>query len=147
MKKILSIVIIACFLSACENTKTKNMQPAVPASATSKLDGTWQLNYISGTRIAFEGLYPEKKPELTFITADTSFSGNTSCNNFRGKLDADTTSIHFPEAMAMTRMMCPGEGETVFINTLKKINKYAISDSTLTLIMGDIAMMRFVKKQ
>lgn len=146
MKKILPIIIIVCFLSACESTKTKNMQTNTAASTTSTLDGTWQLNYISGPRIAFDGLYPDKKPEITFNTADTSFSGNTSCNNFRGKLDADASSIHFPEAMAMTRMMCPGEGETVFINTLKKINKYSMSDSTLTFIMGDIAMMRFVKK-
>jgi len=117
------------------------------STGAAPLNGKWELNYISGPRIAFEGLYPDKKPTITFNTADTSFNGNSSCNNFRGKLDADASAIHFPEAMVITRMMCPGEGENVFINTLKKINKYAVQDSTLTLIMGDIAMMRFVKKQ
>ena len=148
MKKILSAIVIVFILWACESTKMKNTTPQPePASGTAQLNGTWQLNYISGPRVAYEELYPDKKPQITFNTADTSFSGNTGCNNFRGKLDAGASSIHFPEAMAMTRMMCAGEGENVFINTLKKINKYSISDSTLNLITGDVAMMRFVKKQ
>ena len=144
MKNILFVLIAILILPCCESTKIKS---TTAASGSSLLNGTWQLNYISGPRIAFDGLYPDKKPQITFNTADTSFSGNTSCNNFRGKLDAGESSIHFPESMVMTRMMCPGEGENVFINTLKKINKYSISDSTLTLIMGDIAMMRFMKQQ
>ncbi|MFT3704523.1 MAG: META domain-containing protein [Agriterribacter sp.] len=147
MKFFLYVSIFALLASACESTKIKGApMESKKASGVEQLNGTWELNYISGPRIAFEGLYPDKKPQITFNAADTSFSGNTSCNNFRGRLDVDASSIHFPETMAMTRMMCPGEGENVFINTLKKINKYAISDSTLNLMMGDVAMMRFVKK-
>ncbi len=35
------------------------------ASDYSALPGTWELNYISGKRIAFEGLYPDKKPQIS----------------------------------------------------------------------------------
>jgi len=44
-------------------------------------------------------------------------------------------------------MACPGEGETVFVETLKKINSWSVTnDTTLNLIEGDIALMRFTKR-
>ncbi len=113
----------------------------------SKLAGTWELNYISGPRIAFDGLYPGKKPTITFDVANNRISGNSSCNNFNGPLNVDGHKINFMEPMAMTRMMCPGEGENVFMETLKKINTWSVTDgSTLNFIMSDIAVMRFAKK-
>src|SRR5690606_25014597 len=108
---------------------------------------TWVLNYISGPRIAFEGLYPDKKPQLVFTVADKRVSGNTGCNSFSGPLVVDGNKIDFNQPMALTKMACRGEGETVFLETLKKVNTYSVSDgNTLTFIMGDIAMMRFSKK-
>lgn len=111
------------------------------------LNGTWELNYVSGPRIAFDGLYPNKKPTITFDVTNNKVMGNTSCNNFNGPLKMDGNKISFTDPMAMTRMMCQGQGETVFMETLKKINTWSVSDgNTLNLIMGDIAMMRFTKK-
>ncbi len=116
-------------------------------SGNQKLTGTWELNYISGRKIAFEGLYPEKKPFMTFDSDKQRVNGSTSCNSFNGKLMADEQKISFTEPMAMTRMSCPGEGEQAFLDVLKTVNRYAITDdNTLTLIMGDIAVMRFVRK-
>lgn len=117
-------------------------------TATDKrLNGTWELNYISGRRIAFEGLYPGKKPTITINVDSNHVNGNTSCNVFSGKANIDGNKIDFTEPMTMTMMACPGEGERVFLETLKKINSYALSDSnTLTFIMGDAVMMRFVRK-
>ena len=116
-------------------------------SANPKLSGTWELNYISGRKIAFDGLYPEKKPFITFDTDKKRLNGSTSCNMFNGKLVADGQTISFSEPVAMTRMMCPGEGEQAFLSVLKTVNRYAITDdNTLTLIMGDIAVMRFFRK-
>ena len=56
--KILSIFLFAFVLSACAITK-KNTDSDLFGS-------TWQLNYISGPRIAFGGLYPDKKPQISF---------------------------------------------------------------------------------
>jgi len=112
------------------------------------LEGTWELNYISGPRIAFDGLYPGKKPVIRFDVAGQRVSGNTSCNSFNGKLNAEGNKISFKDPMAMTKMMClNGNGEAVFLETLQKINSWSVTDgNTLNLIMGDIGMMRFVKK-
>lgn len=130
-------------LNKLNMSTASNHQP----DAVSSLDGSWALNYISGRRIAFDGLYPDKKPLITFDAANKKVSGNTSCNNFTGRFTFDAHTISFAEPLAMTRMACPGEGEQAFMDMLKKVNAYAITDNnTLTFLMGDIAVMRFVKK-
>ncbi|MCX2481251.1 META domain-containing protein [Pedobacter sp. MC2016-15] len=144
MRKTTLIMLAIVTLSSCNALKN-----TVEASSDlSKLGGSWELNYISGPRIAFNGLYPGKKPQMIFNLADKRISGNSSCNSFSGKLQADDTSINFNEPLIVTKMACPGEGEAVFFEMLKKVNKYAITgDTTLNFMMGDIAIMRFKKIQ
>jgi heat shock protein HslJ len=142
-KNLFAVFIIGCLFTACDSTKKTTAGMTDP----SKLAGTWELNYITGPRIAFDGLYPNKKPTISFDVANKRVSGNSSCNSFNGKLNVDGNKINFTEPMAMTQMMCPGEGENVFVSTLKKVNAWSVSnDTVLNLIMGDIAVMRFVKK-
>jgi heat shock protein HslJ len=105
------------------------------------------MNHISGPRIAFNGLYPATKPVIEFNTREKKFSGNTSCNSFSGTLVADDSTISFSEPLTMTKMACPGEGEAMFIQTLQKVNTYSVSnDTTLYFMMGDIVIMRFIKR-
>lgn len=143
MKRVAILVLaVISTLSACNTLKN-----AVEASSDlSKLGGTWELEYISGPRIAFNGLYPGNKPNMVFDIQAKRVSGNSSCNSFSGKLIADDTSINFNEPMISTKMACPGEGEAIFFETLKKVNKYTITgDTTLNFLMGDISIMRFKK--
>lgn len=144
-KNIVFYMFVFCsLLAACNSSqKTSNTNMTV-----AKLDGTWELNYISDISVAFDSLYPNKKPIITFDISNNLTSGNTSCNNFNGPLKLDGNRISFTDQMAMTRMMCPDmKGENVFIEKLKKVNSWSVTDNnTLNLIMGDIAIMRFVKK-
>ena len=129
-------------LSACDSAKSTS-------NTTTSIEGTWELNYITGPKIAFEGLYPNKKPTIIFDIKENKVYGNNSCNQYFGTLKVDGNKINFKDAkMGMTMMACPGEGEKVYMNTLEKIDSYSISDDgkTLNFIMGDIAMMRFEKK-
>lgn len=108
------------------------------------------MNYITGPRIAFDGLFPNKKPTISFNLSENKVSGNNSCNQYFGTLKVENNKINFKDAkMGMTMMACPGEGEKVYMNTLEKVDSYSISDDgkTLNFLMGDIAMMRFEKKQ
>ncbi|WP_316791046.1 META domain-containing protein [Pedobacter frigoris] len=144
MKKLVILTFVfACALNACTTIKPGT----IGNGGLSQLSGTWELNYISGPRIAFNGLYPGKKPTIKFEVAEKRVSGNTSCNSFSGTLVADDTTINLTGPFAMTKMACPGEGETTFIEMLKKVGTYSItSDTTLNFMMGDIAIMRFNKK-
>jgi len=153
MKKIiLTSVIAVFFLSSCNCTKKAAEKTAAAkteqTNTVSDLDGTWELNYISGAKIAFEGLYPDKKPFVLFNTKENRASGNSSCNSFTGNVSINENWMRFDENMAMTKMFCPGDGENAFIQSLQKVNAYAISDGgkTLNLLTGDIAIMRFSKK-
>ncbi len=111
-----------------------------------KLHGTWQLNYITGPRIAFDGLYPDKKPTITFDVPGKHISGNTSCNSFSGPFNTDGAKISFSEPLATTKMACPGEGESVFLRTLGKINTYDVTEGyTLSFFTDGVASMRFTK--
>jgi heat shock protein HslJ len=142
MKKIILVLTIFCFaFISCNSFKATT-------NKTASLEGTWELNYITGPRIAFDGLYPNKKPTITFDLKENSISGSNSCNRYSGKLNVVGNKISFKEPMAVTKMFCPGEGESIYMSTLQKIDSYSISDDgkTLNFIMGDIAMMRFEKK-
>jgi heat shock protein HslJ len=112
---------------------------------TAQLNGTWELDYISGPRIAFEGLYPNKKPTIQFDLENSRISGNGSCNNYNGSVKIDGQQISFG-AIASTKMMCQDiKGEDLYFQTLEKVNTFSVIDGQLNFIMGDIAIMRFKK--
>ncbi len=117
---------------------------------TSTLTGSWELDYIAGSPIAFQELYARKKPTIIFDTLNNLVSGSTSCNNYVGKLIINGQKIDFTGPLAITKMACldsRGNGENLFLETLKRVNNYSINpDSSLNFIMGDIAIMRFSKK-
>lgn len=141
LKNFFILVILSFCLFSCKCQQTVS---------TGNLEGSWQLNYISGPRIAFNGLYPNKIPTINFDLKESRVSGNNSCNSFNGKLITTGNKIDFTQPLAVTKMMCmngEGEGEKVFMNTLQKITSYSITDNgkTLNFISGDIAMMRFTK--
>ncbi|MFV8323485.1 META domain-containing protein [Flavobacterium sp. LB3P21] len=141
-KIILSLTIICLAFISCNAGKTIT-------GKTASLEGTWELNYITGPRIAFGGLYPNKKPTIVFDLKENRVSGNASCNSYSGKLNVDGNKISFKDPIAMTKMMCMDiQGEDVYMSALEKIDSYSISEDgkTLNFIMGDIAMMRFEKK-
>lgn len=129
---ILLVSVLAC------NT-TKNMPPA-------ELFGTqWELEYLSGPKIAFEGLYPDKKPVISFNKAAKKVEGNNSCNGYTASYTINGKSISFGEPGPTTMMYC-GEGEKFFLSTMEKVNQFSLdTDGKLNLMIGDVPMMRFKK--
>lgn len=117
-----------------------------PATAEElQLNGTWELNYISGAKIAFEGLFPDKKPTIVFDFPGGQASGNGGCNGYSVPVKVTGYRISFGDALS-TMMACEGSGEPVYFKTLKGITSFSVQENTLTLIMDDIAVMRFAKK-
>ena len=142
-KSIIALFLLGAVMISCNVFKCKK-----EASAAT-LAGTWELNYVTGPRIAFDGLYPNKKPTITFDLKENRVSGNNSCNSFGGQFSVEANKIDLTQPMMSTKMMCgDGQGEQVFMNTLQKINTYSVTEDgkTLNLISGDIAMMRFTRK-
>ncbi|MCX2484607.1 META domain-containing protein [Pedobacter sp. MR2016-24] len=141
MKKstVIFVSFLALFIGACStarNNKTTN----------GLANATWELEYISGPRIAFEGLYPNKKPLITFNTTTNSVSGNSGCNGYSAKYTLNGKAISFGEPGPATMMFCEGGGEKTFLQMIKKVDNYSIdNDGKLNLNNGEVAMMRFRK--
>jgi|SRR5690606_36972273 len=137
---ILALVLVIA-LSSCSALQTQS--PA--RSDYQGLSGTWVLTYITGPRIAFDGLYPGQKPTMIFDLEKNHLSGNTSCNSYGSEivLDKDKIKIEKPYS---TMMACEGNGESTYINTLLKVESFKVQGDTLRFYMDEIEMMRFVKK-
>jgi heat shock protein HslJ len=134
--KIIFVFFIIISLDACQSTK--NMADAL-------YNITWELDYISGQRITFSGLYPDKSPQITFNKTTKHAEGNNSCNGYRAEYTINGNSISFGDPGPTTMMYC-GEGEQTFLNMIKKINTYSFDDQgNLVFMLNDVAMMRFKK--
>lgn len=105
---------------------------------------TWELVYISGPRIAFDGLFPEKKPQITFDQETHQVTGTDSCNGYSADFELDENTISFGEPGPTTMMFCGG-GERQFLNMMQKIDSYIIEGGELNLLAGEVPMMRFKK--
>ena len=117
------------------------------ASSANELYGTtWELEYISGPRIAFEGLVPEKKPQITFDQETQKVSGSDSCNGYSADYVIEENAISFGEPGPTTMMFCGGS-ERQFLQMMQKIDGFSFEDGKLQLLLGDIPMMRFKKVQ
>jgi len=133
--KILTFLMLITVLVSCSST---------PKTTNENIYGkTWELEFLSGPRIAFDGLFPNKKPKIAFNKDTQKVEGNDSCNGYSAGYTLNGDAISFGEP-GMTTMMYCGEGETFFLNTMKKINKYHIDENgKLNLMIDNIPMMRF----
>lgn len=114
-------------------------------SPTEQLYGvTWELEYMSGPRIAFDGLFPNKKPQLTFDKNENRVAGTDSCNGYSADYTLEGNSISFGEPGPTTMMFCGGS-ERQFLQLMKKIDGLSFEEGKLNLLVGDIPMMRFKK--
>ena len=128
----------------------QRIDPApAPVFSGEPLGGNWQLTYITGPRIAFDGLYPDRKPTLSLDTEKGTVNGHTSCNSYSGRFARKGMSLSFPEPLAMTRMACAGLGESVFLQALQRVDGYGISPDgqTLTLLENGLAVMAFARAE
>ena len=138
---ILAFAVLCLTIAGCNTAKH--------SKTTAYLEGTWQLNYITGPRIAFNDLYPGKKPTITFDLKENRVSGTNSCNYYFAALNVDAKTINFTDVkMGITKMACPGEGETIFMRGLERINSYSMSEDrkTLNFLVDNFAIMRFEKQ-
>ena len=88
-----------------------------------------------------------KKPFIKFNLSENEVGGNTTCNGFSSKMVINGNKISIAEPFAKTMIFCEGGGESTFLNMLKKANKYAVTnENTLTFLIDDVAVMRFIKK-
>ena len=137
MKTAVALSLVLLLFTSCTTSKSEE----------ALYESTWELEYLSGPRIAFEGLFANKKPQLEFNKEESKAIGNSGCNGYSAQFKVDGNTISFGEPGPSTLMYC-GEGETFFRNTIKKVNRFKIDENgKLNLMLNDVPMMRFKKIQ
>lgn len=127
---------LGIFIS-CSTTKNKG--------AYTLYGHTWELDYISGPRIAFEGLFPDQKPQITFDRTTQRAVGTDSCNGYSAPFKSKRNHLSFSDPYPTTMRYC-GEGEKQFISMMQKVNAYSFSpDGKLNLKLDDVTILRFKK--
>ena len=127
--------------------KKTYLEKGVQAVKGTEENGNFSWNK-AGNTITLLGI--KNQPNQYFIGENRLWELDKDGNNYAGKLIVNGNKIDFTGPLAVTKMAClddKGNGENLFLETLKKVNNYSINpDSTLNFIMGDIAIMRFTKK-
>lgn len=131
------IALISMFLVSCST----NMM----GDQSKMYDNAWELEYITGPRIAFQGLYPDEKPMIMLNKGMGTVTGTSGCNVYNTTYKTTGKMISFAVPAVSTMAYC-GDGETVFLETMKKVDSYRMTnDGKLELLMDNVVMMRFMK--
>ncbi|WP_226064390.1 META domain-containing protein [Kaistella polysaccharea] len=128
---------ISLFLMSCMATVTGDQKKLY--------DNAWELEYITGPRITFQGLFPNEKPMIMFNKTPGTVTGTSGCNVYDTTYTLTGNMINIEKPTMATTAYC-GDGEVVFLKTMEEVTKFRIeSDGKLTLLMNDIPMMKFKK--
>lgn len=109
------------------------------------LQGEWQLSFISGVNGELDSLYKQRLPSIQFDIFKREITGNSSCNLFGLPLQAGISEISFLANMYMTRMHCQGMGEWYFLEKLRMVSHYSVSENELVFLLNGIPLLKFKK--
>ncbi len=110
-------------LPSCQSTNVMSTFDQLTANK-------WTLANIPGMP-DWEELYPKELPFLDFDDGGR-IDGTTGCNNFHGNYSVTDNGIDIDPG-AITRKMCPGNGETTFMKALQEAKYFNIQDNRLIL--------------
>lgn len=137
MKSIITLTLplIAGLLIGCNQNGESSLE--------SISDIYWEVEAIVGFDKSLEGM--KGLPNVTFQIADSSFSGHSGCNSFRGTFKYDGTILEFLPAM-MTKMACPDEGlEFEYVKALTSSNNFILESEKLSFFLDDELKVTFTK--
>ncbi len=133
----ISITISLLFLMSCainKEVKTEDIS-----------SNGWELEELTGFSNEIKG--PNGFPTLVFNLADSTYTGTSGCNSFRGKFELDEDNIKLLPGIS-TKRYCNNNGlEEAYFTTLNTVNRYRIFEEKLILFNNDekLAIFRNVR--
>lgn len=107
------------------------------------LNDIWILEAINQLEVT-NADYPRELPLLEFHKADGKVMGTTGCNNLTGSYTTTGRALSFGPLMT-TKMACPGQGESQFIQAMQEVTSFKILNLNLYLLYGNSEKLRFRK--
>lgn len=133
------LITLLVFVAACNSTKN--------LVSDEQLNGSWQLVMFPGDGKELAEAFAQRKPELTFETANNRVGGSTGCNRISGTYKMTKDSFLFDPNMIMTKMACPGYDENIFVEAMGRVNRIELKNDLLYLKQDTTMIMAFSKKQ
>jgi len=158
MKKqfLLAVILFTILLTSCSvfrskdksinqkgDNKTKN------ELSLQKLDifqTQWELIRMGASKPKLTGT--DNKVSILFSKDNSHFAGFSGCNRYSGKYEIKKGNLLFDNIVS-TKMACPEADmsfETNYLNTLNKVNNFAINGDTLFLKNNGRAVLIFIAK-
>jgi heat shock protein HslJ len=120
--------------------------PEVKITTSAELEGLWEVHAIYDKFKPFEELFPGKKPRLYFDILNRQIFGFTGCNNFSIFTELAGNEIDVMGFLGMTKVMCDGDGEDIFLTLLKSAHTFVINEEgSLSFLCGSMEIMRLEK--
>ena len=105
-------------------------------------DSNYVLETLNGKEVSKKD-YTTEIPQLRFNIKKGTVSGSSGCNRLNGEVKIIGNEISFLN-LAMTRMMCPGDGEANFLSALKKTKTFKTENDKIYLMEGAKTLAVFV---
>ena len=116
---------------------------AAGASQPSVVETQWNLIELNGSAVNVPGY--EGQVYIYLQQEGDKLSGSDGCNRFFGSYDLSGGSLQF-HSVAQTLMACRGaftDREAEFVDALKLVTSYQISENVLQLKVDDRVLARF----
>jgi len=110
-------------------------------SQEERLNDSWILKEYDGKEVDAKQ-FQSGIPTLQFYVSKDKVNGYGGCNRFHASLSVKKNKIKIEEIVA-TKMACPGEGETDFLETLSQVKEYKIEGAILELKLDGEVLMVF----
>lgn len=158
MKKqlLLAIILFTVLLTSCNVLSSKSKSITQKGDnktknelSIQKLDifqTQWELIRMGASKPNLTGT--DNKVSILFSKDNSHFAGFSGCNRYSGKYEIKKESLLFDNIIS-TKMACPEADmtfETNYINTLNKVNNFAINGDTLFLKNNGRAVLIYIAK-
>ena len=110
-----------------------------------KLNDFWTLKSIKSTEINSQNS-ERKIPALQFNLPEEKVYGNTGCNQLNGSISLEDSSLSFTKIVT-TKMACPGDTESRFMEALQQVEHYTIANARLLLMNKQDTLLTFERAE
>ncbi len=144
MAGLLGVLCVAPAFSQTASGSTESRKDSGPeTSQPSAVETQWNLIELNGSAVTV----PSSEGQVyIYLQQDgDKLSGSDGCNRFLGSFDLSGSSLQF-HSVAQTLMACRGgftDRESEFLDALKLVTSYQISENVLQLKVDDRVLARF----
>lgn len=145
MVKTLFVIIVFSLFSSINGIaqKANKVKEGSIKKTSDQLSGDWVLKDLEDTELS--QTFNKVIPTITIDAEKMMLSGQNSCNSFSAPFEIMGNKIIFKKDFQQTLKACEGDGEQKFMDALKTVKVYVITEegNHLDLVTEEKGVMQF----